>query len=116
MYWDRERDLLLALGSHHQSVRNQIAHALGQGSFQLVGPDRNKRNLHVLPGVQLLIDELLEVLQRLVINALGLPVHVEEARAAVEDERTNAAALDHRIQVVGMALEVQRQPGVGSLV
>ena len=109
LYRNGEGDLLFALGSNHQSVCDQITHAFRQRGLQLIGPDRNIRHLHVLFGMQLLIDEALEVLQRLVINALGLPVNVEKPRAAVEDERANAAALDHCIQVAGLALEVQRQ-------
>ena len=83
LYRDRKGDLLLAGGGLHQAVRNQIAHALGESGLKLIGTDGNKRNLDMLAPGQLLIHELLEALQRLVIDALWLSVNVEEARSAV---------------------------------
>ncbi len=113
LYRDRESNLLFAPGSHCQTVSDQVSDTISQSLLYLIGANRNKRNLHLWRGVQLLVDELLEGLKRIVKDPLRPAVHVEEAGAAVEDQGSNTPAFDHRIQVAGTALEAHRQPGGG---
>lgn len=51
----------------------------------------------------------------MVVNAFGLSVHIEKAGAAVNDERTNAAALDHFVEVAGVPFKIQGKSGIGRL-
>ena len=67
-------------------------------------------------GTKLLIGELLEGSQRRVIEALRSAIHIEESGVAVQNQSANVPAFHHRVKVVGVALEAQRQLRVGRLV
>ena len=105
----REGNSLFALGRDHDSVSDHVSHALRQGRLDLVGTHRKERDFHVqLAGLQLLVDELLELLQRLVHDALGMSFVVEEADGIDQDEGANVAVLRHLIEIAGAAPECRR--------
>ena len=109
----REGNPLFALGRDHDSVSDHVSHAFRQGRLNLVGSHRNECDFHVQrAGLQLLIGELLELLQRLVHHAFGMPLVVEETDGVEDDQCTNVAVLRHLIEIAGATPENRRERDV----
>ncbi len=102
----REGNSLFTVGCDDDSVSDDVSEPFREGRFNLVDSHGKKCDFHLqLARLQLLVGELLELFQRLVLHASGLPFVVEETDGVEYDQRADVAPLHHLVEVAGVTAE-----------
>ena len=104
-----ESHLLFALRGDDDGGGDDVSDAFVQGGFELIGAHGDEDDFGLeRAGLELLIDELLELLECLVVYAFGQAVLVEETNRIDQHQGANRAALHHVVEIVGVFSKADR--------